>query len=405
MSLEPRPDDKYVLRARSDSAPLRLEVARDPAAPPEILYYLASDVAEDVRIAVAENITTPPHAGAVQLRDSSIPVRAALARKLGRILPKMGEGATRAVALQTLEALCADTASSVREMVAVTLQDTSFLPPKLAIQLAEDSERAVAMPVLRFCLSLSDDDLVGLIKRSRREWVPVEIAHRKSLSNNVALSIWESGNSEAATVLLAHQQAQTPALVLDEATDEAAVVTCYQAPLVRHPALQPAQMTRLASFIDSELLDILAKRIEPVRGEASDAVGVIRRRMEWRDWRKQGGTESARARALHEREQLDDAALSDAIACGERAFVVTALALLAKTDEGIVGKILEHQSPKGITALCWKAGISMRVCRQVQIRTARVPYAKALNARGGFDYPLEAVDIRWQLEFYGIHKQ
>ena len=406
MSFEALTPDQYKQRAAAPEAATRALVAADPAAPPELLYYLAADRDETVRLAIANNNATPMQATPVQAKDASAAVRAAVARKVCRILPQLGEGMTRTLAMQTIELLCADVSVDVRRMVAVTLQDTAFLPEKLALQLAEDAERSVASPVLRFCLSLTDADLVQLIRRQRQDWVPVEIAQRRTLSNDVAVAIWESGNTEAATLLLGNNGAQTNPAVLDEATEEAAVVTSYQAPLVNHPALQPAQLERLATFVDGELLSVLDQRARLMRGELSDVSEVVRRRLEWTNWRKQHGQglekERARAKALFDRSQLDDAALADAIACGEKQFVITALALRARTDEALVAKVLAHQSPKGITALCWKAGVSMRVCRQIQIRTAKVPLFKALNARGGFDYPLPDTDMIWQLEFYGV---
>lgn len=396
----PEPANHKELAQSADPA-VRARVAADVAAPPELLYYLSSDKADEVRAAAAGNEATPIQAAPALVMDESRYVRAALARKIGRVLSRMGEGASSQIILSTLEKLCSDTAVEVRQAVAVTLQDTAFLPPALARQLAEDGERAVAGPVLRFCLSLSDDDLVALVRNAKREWVPVEVAGRANLSNEVAAAVWESGNAEAAAILLGNTTASTTPALLDEATDTAAVEVELQAPLVRHPRLNHDQIERLASFVDGELLGVLNQRVMS-RGELSDVSGTIRRRLDWAEWRKKGGTGSVRAQALFDRKQLDDAAVSDAIAWGERDFIVTALALLARTPEAVVQKVLEHQSPKGITALCWHAGLAMRTCRLVQIRTARVPAAKALNAREGFHYPLPEADMKWQLEFYGI---
>ncbi len=399
--------ERYKELARDENPALRALVAGDPAAPPELLYYLSTDKDEQVRGQVAGNDATPMQAVPNQAKDESRMVRAALARKVARVLPKLGPGhANEKMLMSTLEALCHDTAIEVRQAVAVTLQDTAFLPPNLARQLAEDSERAVAGPVLRFCLSLSDDDLVDMVRNAKREWVPVEVASRANISNNVANAVWESGNSEAAAVLLGNITANTTPAVIEEATESAAYEVMLQKPLVQHPKLNASQIERLATFVDSELLSTLAERAKLSRGENSDVNKVIRRRLEWADWRKKSGQgaerERERAKTLYEREQLDDAAVSDAIAWGERSFVVSALALKAKTPEALVEKVLQHQSAKGITALCWKAGISMRTCRQVQTRTARVQLGKALNAREGLYYPLSEADLIWQLEFYGI---
>lgn len=399
----PADPERYKQLARDENPALRALVGSDPAAPPELLYYLTSDKDEQVRRAVAENEATPLQAMPNQAQDESRLVRAALARKVGRVLPKLGEGnAAYGLLMATLESLCRDTAVEVRQTVAVTLQDTALLPPKLARELAQDSERAVAGPVLRFCLSLTDDDLVALVRGARRDWVPIEVASRANLSNGVAVAVWESGNSEAAAIMLGNTGAVAPPVVLEEAVEIADVEVVLQKPLVQHPGLSRSQMERLATFVDGELLSTLAERAQLSRGETSDVSGVIRRRLDWAEWRKKGGTGSERAKALFDRNQLDDAAVSDAIAWGERDFVVTALALLAKTIEPLVLKVLEHQSPKGITALCWKAGLAMRTCRQVQIRTARVALGKALNARDGLYYPLPEADMKWQLEFYGI---
>lgn len=403
MSFAPDSSEPYKQLAQDKDPARRAQVAADPAAPPELLYYLATDRDELVRTRVADNDATPLQAVGQQAKDESWQVRAALARKVARVMPRLGNTlAARRMLMGALDTLCRDTALEVRQAAIATLQDTAVLPPHLARELAEDSAREVAGPVLRFCLSLSDDDLVDMIHNTKREWVPVEVACRAYLSNSVAQAVWESGNTEAAAVLLGNASADTAPAIIEEATEAAAVEIELQSPLVQNPKLTPAQMERLATFVDGGLLGTLSERVKLSFGESSDVSRVIRRRLDWSEWRKQGGREQERARALFDRGQLDDAAVSDAIAWGERSFVVTALALLAQTEEALVEKVLEHQSPKGITALCWKAGISMRTCRQVQIRTARVPIGKSLNARDGLYYPLPEADMNWQLEFYGI---
>jgi uncharacterized protein (DUF2336 family) len=395
--------DDYKAMAQSPDVAQRAVVAMDEAAPPEILYYLSDDQDVGVRTASADNISTPMQAMERQSRDQSHQVRAALARKIGRILPQMQGEKSRPQVMATLEQLVMDKADEVRLAVVRSLADTAFLPPKLALALAQDSVHEIATPVLRFCLSLSDEDLIGLVKKAQPVWVPVEVAQRKDLSNSVALAIWESGNSDAATALLGNYGTSLAPVVIDEATEAAVVETQLQKPLVHRPELTPMQMDRLAEFVDGSLLQVLAERAGVDRGTLSDTSTVIRRRLDWAEWRKQSRhTEQQRAIELHRQGQLDSVAISDAIAWGERHFVVQGLALLAQTSPEMVEKILAHQSPKGITALCFKAKVTMRVCRLVQLRIARVPVMKALYAKEGVGYPLSAEEITWQLEFYGV---
>ena len=58
-------------------------------------------------------------------------------------------------------------------------------------------------------------------------------------------------------------------------------------------------------------------------------------------------------------------------------------------------------SPKGMTALAWNAGLGMRTAVQLQLRLARVPPTKILQARNGIDFPLSEEEMHWQIEFFG----
>ena len=67
--------------------------------------------------------------------------------------------------------------------------------------------------------------------------------------------------------------------------------------------------------------------------------------------------------------------------------MLEALALRSELDPKVVRKIIMSSSPKTITALAWKANLSMRTAIQLQSRTARIPPKKLLNARHGTDFP------------------
>lgn len=393
--------DHLKQQARAPDTATRAFVAASREAPPELLYFLTTDADETVRATAAENEATPLQATPVLQLDESARVRAALSRKLVRVLPSLTD-TTKQMAMDSLLALCRDTALEVRTALVSTLQNGAYLPPEMARILANDSAREVAGPVLRFCLSLSDDELAHLIKTARQEWVPVEVAHRPQLSNNVAAAIWESANVEAAEIMLGNTQAEVGKPVLDEATEEAAVEVTLQRPLVQRPELDAAQVGRLAQFVDGSLLETLAARADLVKPELAEVSRLVRRRLDWVKVRDKTPDEIKRAEDLHKQNALDEAAITDAIAWGERAFVTAALALRARTPYAMAEKIIAHQSPKGITALCFKAGLSMRTARLIQIRTAKLPPLKALLAKGGIDYPLSMEEIRWQWEFYGL---
>src|SRR3546814_17755241 len=63
-------------------------------------------------------------------------------------------------------------------------------------------------------------------------------------------------------------------------------------------------------------------------------------------------------------------------------------------------RVLQGHSAKGITALAWKAGCSMRVALQLQTNMGGIPPNKALHARDGSDFPLTPKEMEWQLDFF-----
>ena len=94
--------------------------------------------------------------------------------------------------------------------------------------------------------------------------------------------------------------------------------------------------------------------------------------------------------------------INTGIAEGDRGFVLAALAELAGTDAGTIDRLMATHSARAVTSLVWRAGLSMRLARQVQMRLAQVPPKDVLNARDGSHYPLSERDMIWQLEFFGI---
>ena len=62
--------------------------------------------------------------------------------------------------------------------------------------------------------------------------------------------------------------------------------------------------------------------------------------------------------------------------------------------------MLELQGAKSITALVWRAGLSMRTAMQVQLKVARVPPMDVLNAKDGTDYPMTAEELQWHADMF-----
>ena len=65
-----------------------------------------------------------------------------------------------------------------------------------------------------------------------------------------------------------------------------------------------------------------------------------------------------------------------------------------------VDHVLSLQGAKSITALGWRAGLSMRTAMQVHLRVARVPPMDVLNAKDGTDYPITPEELQWHADTF-----
>jgi hypothetical protein len=92
--------------------------------------------------------------------------------------------------------------------------------------------------------------------------------------------------------------------------------------------------------------------------------------------------------------------LAEALGDGDQACVAEGLALLAGVSGATIARIRAARSAKGMTALAWKAGMSMRFAIRLQARFAGVAPGDILNARDGVDYPMADDEMEWMLEFF-----
>jgi uncharacterized protein (DUF2336 family) len=390
--------------AQSGDAVIRARAAGREDLRPELLYYLAIDPAVEVRREVAANPAAPSQASAVLARDADESVRSLLAGKLARLLPDLSREAHSQLfqlTVRTLEQLARDQAVGVRQALATSLKDVACAPPDLCLHLARDIEREVAEPILHYCATLTDKDLLSIIADQPKSWVLSAVAQRDGVSGPVSSALYNAGDTAASTALLDNSGALIPEHTLASMVEDSIGHPDWQAPLARRPKLPGRLAVRLAEFVDQHVLMILRQRRDLAAETAEEVVSVARRRMDYRDQRTEGESPEQRARRLFTIGQLDESAISDALSWNDMVFVKLGLALLAGIAPAIVEDIIAAQSPKGVTSLAWRAGLGMRCAMQLQSRAANIPPRMLLNARNGFDYPLTPVEMTWQLEFYG----
>lgn len=391
-------------RARADLA-VRIDLR------PEVLYFLAEDPSTEVRRRIAANAKTPRHADLILARDADEAVRAELAAKIAKLTALEGRGAqekAQRVVEETLELLARDQATRVRQILAEALKSVAGAPPQVIQRLARDAEDVVACPVLEFSPLLSEEDLLEIIASAGLSSRLCAISRRRNLGEAISDAIVQRNDREAVSELLANGSAQIREETLDSLIAASVKETAWQPALVARPVLPAGAVRKLAGFVAESLLQKLQSRSDLDPRTAKAVAEVVRKRIE-EGSREVPAAAKPAAPGSHPAEEvarlkkvgrLNGEAVGDAVLAGQRDFVRHALATMAGVGLDYVDRVMQGHSAKGITALAWKAGCSMRVALQLQTNMGGIPPNKALHARDGSDFPLSPEEMEWQLDFF-----
>ena len=431
----PSVDEEQAKRlARSKDPMVRRQLAARNDIRRELLYFLATDPEPLVRREIAGNASTPRKADLLLASDSDPVVRTGLARKIARLVPHFTQEKLDRIertTLEILETLARDQTTEVRLILAEELQNIATAPASVINRLARDIEFSVCGPILRNSPILTDEDLVEIIAGTLPDGALSAIAQRASVGSPVADAIATSTDEDAVAGLLANPSAQSREETLDHLIDRAPQHEPWHGPLVRRPQLPARAAARLAAFVADTLLQVLQARTDLGNDAARMIADSVRTRLSrpspspcaaaptvfdppWaaeRDAAPDGATAAGektqerpadRAKRLAKEGKLDESVIADALSDGDRTFVLSALAELVAVPFATVERVIATHSARAVTALVWRAGLSMRLARQVQLRLAQISPKDALAPRDGTHYPLSDRDMRWQLDFFGI---
>lgn len=397
--------DKMTETARDGSVADRVALAARTETPPELLYFLSEDIDQAVRRAVAANPHTPRQADVVLGRDPDPSVRCLLARKIvGEGLGDDERSQLRRMGFTILETLMRDSSIRVRRALADAVRHMFHVPHDIAAGLARDPERRVAAPVLRYSPVLTDDDLVDIVEDGAADWAHQAIASRENVSERVSAALVDAGATPTVTRLLRNNSAEIGEPALEAIVERAPDVEAWHEPLVKRPRLPLGLVRKIAGFVKAPLKAALTARNESpaARQASSDPASSKSSAVGWSAPEARGNgrfeTPKERALRLHGEKKLNDAIIEMALNANEREFVMAAIALRAGVPLWGVERIVDGRSAKGVTALCWKAGIKMRFAIELQRRLARVAPSSVIHARDGFDYPFSEEDMQGRLD-------
>lgn len=374
------------------------DLAMREDATPEALYYLAAEGSPAVRRAVAANRSTPAHANRHLADDTDDDVRVELARKIGQLMPKLPPDYTkrmRDLTIETLERLARDTLPRVRRALAEEIKTLDCVPPRVIKALARDVED-VAAPILEYSPLLSDNDLIEIITSAQASFALQAIAKRRPLRANVAEAIATALDVPAVAAMLLNSSAKIRHQTLDKIAMAAERVKDWQEPLVFRDELPQRVVRRLAGFVSKALIEALAAKHDLDDKTRRYLKDKLQKRFE----DDAHGTRATDLLSLKKAGKLDDTFLESVIERGSRDLAIAALALLAGLAPETVTRIFQTGSAKAVTAVVWRAGLSMRIAFKIQTTLMRLPSGELLPARDGVDFPLNEGEMTWHLNYF-----
>ena len=365
-----------------------------------VLHFLAMNGATATRSAVAANPAAGANTNLALTNDREECVRANLAEKIGRLLPGLfssEEEHLRELTLATLNALSRDKATAVRAALSEAVKHLDCVPKPIVQRLARDIETIVALPVLEFSPLLDDDDILEILAAARANDVFCAVARRKGLSADAADAIVATLDTKAVATLIGNESAKLRKATLDKIVVRAAEVAELHYPLVLRADLSAGLIRKLASFVGTALIEMLASRDGLDDETRAKLENQLKARIE-----KDAVVRKAPVKEAALPKKFDEAFVEAAADAGQRDSIVTALSRMGRIEIDVVRKVLGSGSAKALTALAWRAGLGMRTAFKIQCAIMHLRGGDLLYARGGTAYPLSEDDMRWQLKYIGV---
>lgn len=344
---------------------------------------------EQKRNLVADQ-NTPTKALTLMVRDPDQDIRRILTARLAKILPTLS--ASEQVDMYDLtvgaiRSLAEDQVTTVRVALATALKDIAKTPHAIARQLADDAERTVAEPILRYSLSLSDQDLLELISQHPQDWHPVTIAQRNRLSEQLGDAIAHTDNVPAGNALLRNDGA----IVGPEARKTFGRKPAYQQELKARDGLSRRLRQEWHGVTDKLLNDFLQDTAHLDKKTTEKVLKKVHQHM--------GTQDNLKTKAPS---QLDEEDITEALKLGENNIVIEALAARGRISVNSVKRMIDAGNGRAVIALCVKCTMPMSFAVMMQTKLARVPAPKMVYPKDGDKCPLTQDELVWQWEFFGI---
>lgn len=288
--------------------------------------------------------------------------RAGIAHKLCRRIATDPLNETeRHHAEEIIAILAEDAAELVRKTLSVALRNSPRLPRDVALKLARDVE-TVALPVLQYSPSLTDQDLIELV-RAVAGAKQVAIASRERIDGELCEAIAGEGVAEAVAALARNRGASWTNKAYDRSIDRFGDDEGVKTALIAREHIPVHIAEKLVSLVSGQAFDMLVNRHELPAQLAIDLAAGARERATV-DLVEQADRSQDMGYFVHQLDlngRLTNSLIMRALCLGQMKFVEHAMAELAGVTHGKAWLMIHDAGPRGLAAIFDRAGLPRKL--------------------------------------------
>lgn len=267
----------------------------------------------------------------------------------------------REVAHDILRVMAADAAELVRRAMAVTLKNSTALPPDVANRLARDVE-SVSLPIISFSPVFTDTDLAEIVKVGG----PVRqmaVAKRPKLSSKITTLLVEQGGEDVVATVCANDNARFSEVALQKALDRFSKSEQVLQAVAYRSALPLAVTERLIDMVGEQLRDhiLTSHALSPERTMELILGATERATIDLVDQAGRTADPKAFVAHLNKMGRLSPSLILRALAHGHMTFFEWAVAELAGVPHHRTWLMIHDAGPLGLKAICERAGLPSRL--------------------------------------------
>ena len=257
--------------------------------------------------------------------------------------------------------LAEDTADLVRRTLAVALRNSPRLPREVALKLAQDIE-SVALPVLEFSPSFTDEDLIELVLAVTAS-KQAAIAARSGVNSELCEIISEFAASEAVVTLARNKGASWTEKAFENSIGRFSDNDEVKAAIVNREFIPVHIAEKLVSLVSGQVFDVLVNRHELPAQVAIDLASGARERATI-DLVEQADRSQDMQRFVHQLDlngRLTQSLIMRALCVGHMSFVEHALAELSGVPHSRVWLMIHDAGPRGLAAIFDRSGLPRKL--------------------------------------------